>query len=83
MSEKKPKHYVNNADFLKALIEYKEKCDEAKKAEKEEPKIPNYVGECFLKIAEHLSRKPNFISYSLNPILSYPIVRLCVEYEFC
>ena len=62
MSEKKPKHYVNNADFLKALIEYKEKCDEANKKGKEEPNIPNYVGECFLKIAEHLSRKPNFIS---------------------
>ncbi len=44
MSEKKPKHYVNNADFLKALIEYKEKCDVANKAGKEEPNISSKEG---------------------------------------
>ncbi len=27
------------------------------------PKVPNYVGECFLKIATHLSYKPNFVNY--------------------
>ena len=57
MSDKKPKHYVNNADFLDALIIYKEKCDLAKKDGKQDPQIPNYIGECFLKIAEHSSRK--------------------------
>ena len=62
MSEKKPKHYINNADFLAALVEYRKSCDEAKKNDKEDPRIPNYIGECFLKIAEHLSRKPNIIS---------------------
>jgi hypothetical protein len=41
MSEKKQKHYVNNADFLKALIEYRQKCDDAKKSDKEDPPIPN------------------------------------------
>jgi hypothetical protein len=65
-STKKPKHYVNNADFLAALVEYKRLCDEAKKNEKPDPQIPNYIGECFLKIADHLSRKPNFISYSFR-----------------
>ena len=49
----KQNHYVNNADFLAALIKYHEDCDIAKKENKEEPAIPNYVGECFLKIAEH------------------------------
>jgi len=80
MSEKKPKHYVNNADFLKALIEYKEKCDEANKAGKEEPKVPNYVGECFLKIAEHLSRKPNFISYSFRDEMIADGIENCMMY---
>ncbi len=60
------KHYVNNADFLASLIDYKERCRKAKKDKKEDPPIPNYVGECFLKIAEHLSRKPNFVSYSFR-----------------
>jgi len=80
MSEKKPKHYVNNADFLKALIEYKEKCDVAKKEGKEEPNIPNYVGECFLKIAEHLSRKPNFISYSFRDEMIADGIENCMMY---
>lgn len=80
MSEKKPKHYVNNADFLKALIEYKEKCVEANKADIEEPRIPNYVGECFLKIAEHLSRKPNFISYSFRDEMIADGIENCMMY---
>lgn len=57
------KHYINNADFLKALTEYKEACNAAKAANLEEPPIPNYIGECWMKIAEGLSHKPNFINY--------------------
>ena len=56
---KESKHYVKNADFLEALIKYREACEKAKESNQEEPPIPNYIGECFFKIAEHLSRKPN------------------------
>jgi len=80
MNEKKPRHYVNNADFLEALVEYKEKCDVAKAAEKEDPQIPNYIGECFLKIAEHLSRKPNFISYSFRDEMISDGIENCLMY---
>jgi hypothetical protein len=76
----KEKHYVNNADFLKALIEYKEKCVLAKKEEKSEPPIPNYIGECFLKIADHLSRKPNFISYSFRDEMIADGIENCLMY---
>jgi hypothetical protein len=58
-----PKHYINNADFLKALTEYKEACKAAEAANLEEPPIPNYIGECWMKIADGLSHKPNFINY--------------------
>jgi hypothetical protein len=44
---KKSNHYINNADFLKALIDYKAACDLANANEKTEPQIPNYIGECF------------------------------------
>ena len=80
MSEKKPKHYVNNADFLQALIDYKKKCDEAEQAKRPEPQIPNYIGECFLKIAEHLSRKPNFISYSFRDEMIADGIENCLMY---
>ena len=74
------KHYVNNADFLTALIEYRANCDIAKTEGKEDPRIPNYIGECFLKIAEHLSRKPNFISYSFRDEMISDGIENCLMY---
>ena len=74
------KHYVNNADFLTALTEYRSKCDVAKTEGKEDPRIPNYIGECFLKIAEHLSRKPNFISYSFRDEMISDGIENCLMY---
>jgi hypothetical protein len=76
----KAKHYVNNADFLAALIGYRAACDAAKEAGKEEPIIPNYIGECFLKIANHLSRKPNFISYSFREEMICDGIENCIMY---
>lgn len=77
---KKTKHYINNADFLAALVEYKSNCDEAKKTDKPEPRVPNYIGECFIKIAEHLSRKPNFISYSFRDEMIADGIENCIMY---
>jgi len=77
---KKEKHYVNNADFLQALIKYKEDCEVANKKKKQEPNIPDYIGECFLKIAEHLSRKPNFISYSFRDEMIADGIENCLKY---
>jgi hypothetical protein len=74
------KHYVNNADFLKALIDYKTACDTAKAECKEDPIVPNYIGECFLKIANHLSRKPNFISYSFREEMVCDGIENCIMY---
>ena len=56
--------YVNNADFLAAIKEHKEKVKLAEKQGLDKPIISNYIGECILKIATHLSYKPNFINYS-------------------
>jgi hypothetical protein len=76
----KTKHYVNNADFLQALIEYKQNCQLARDENREEPIVPNYIGECFLKIAEHLSRKPNFISYSFREEMICDGIENCIMY---
>jgi hypothetical protein len=76
----KTKHYVNNPDFLQALIEYRQACDIAKKENREEPIVPNYIGECFLKIANHLSRKPNFISYSFREEMICDGIENCIMY---
>jgi hypothetical protein len=77
---KKTKHYINNADFLKALIDYRAACDEAKRNNKQDPIVPNYIGECFIKIAEHLSRKPNFVSYSFRDEMIADGIENCIMY---
>ena len=60
---KRSDHYVNNKDFLAALIKYREDVEIASLQDKPKPVIPRYIGECFLKIANHLSFKPNFLNY--------------------
>lgn len=57
-------HYVDNKKFLEELIKFKEEVDYAKKNGLEIPMVSNYIGECFLKIATHLSYKANFINYT-------------------
>ena len=76
----KIKHYVNNADFLASLIKYKEDCVIAKKEGKIKPQIPNYIGECFMKIAEGLSHKPNFINYTYRDEMIADGIENCLMY---
>ena len=61
-----PSHYVDNKKFLAALIEYKKSIDAAKVEGKGIPQVPKYIGECFIKIATHLSYKSNFINYTFK-----------------
>lgn len=75
-----PRHYVNNANFLQALVDYEEKCKIAKQNGKQDPPIPNFIGECFLLIAERLSRKPNFIMYSYRDEMISDGVENCLMY---
>lgn len=77
---KKKTHYINNEDFLKALTQYHQDCEEAKKKKQNDPQIPNYIGQCFLKIAEHLSRKPNFVSYSFREEMVGDGIENCLMY---
>jgi hypothetical protein len=78
---KKPKaNYINNSDFLEALVLYKDKCKHAEENNLEHPPIPNYIGECFLKIAEHLSRKPNFASYTFREDMVSDGIENCLMY---
>ena len=77
---KKTRNYINNEDFLKALTEYKSKVQEAKRTGAETPAIPNYIGECFMKIAEGLSHKPNFINYTYRDEMISDGIENCLMY---
>lgn len=74
------KNYINNEDFLNALIDYKNRCVEAEKNKKPEPVIPNYIGECWMKIAEGLSHKPSFINYTYRDEMISDGIENCLMY---
>ena len=76
---KKP-HYVNNKEFLTAMIEWNNRCKEAKEQGKKPPPITNYIGECFLKIANHLSYRPNFINYTYREEMISDGIENCLQY---
>ena len=77
---KRSDHYVNNKDFLAALIKYREDVEIASLQDKPKPVIPRYVGECFLKIANHLSFKPNFVNYMFKDDMICDGIENCVQY---
>ena len=79
-TKKKSEHYVNNKEFLAAMVAYKKTVDTAKKAGKNNPRVPDYVGECFLKIANHLSYRPNFINYTYRDDMISDGIENCLQY---
>ena len=78
--KKKSEHYVNNKEFLLALVDFKAECKVAEENGEPKPRINNYIGECFLKIATHLSYKPNFVNYMFREDMICDGIENCVQY---
>jgi hypothetical protein len=72
--------YINNQKFLEALVEHRKKCRTTEKEGQSPPKLSDYIGECFMAIADHLSRKPNFASYSFREGMVSDGVENCLKY---
>ena len=79
MARKKSIHYVNNSDFSTAVVSYVEKVEEARKQKIEIPKVPDYIAQCFLRIAEGLSHKANFIRYTYREEMVMDAVENCLK----
>lgn len=80
MAKKVTKHYVNNKDFLEAVIKHKEACEAARARGQREPIIPNYIGECIFDIANRLARRPNFSGYAFKEDMIMDGVENCLKY---
>ena len=80
MAKKKSVHYVDNKQFLQAMIEWKDKCNVNESLGKRQPPVTNYIGECFLKIATHLSYRPNFINYTYRDEMISDGIENCLQY---
>lgn len=72
-------HYVNNAKFSAAVVDYVQSLNEAKSKQEPEPIVPNYVAECFLKISEGLSQKSNFVRYTYREEMVMDAVENCLK----
>jgi len=77
---KKPVHYVDNVRFLEEIQKYQKACAEAESCGDEKPIIPNYLGECILKIATKLANRPNFINYSYKDDMILDGIENCIQY---
>lgn len=76
----KKEHYVNNKEFLEAMKAYRKSVNKAKREKKEKPPVSNYIGSCFLKIANHLSYRPNFINYTFRDDMISDGIENCLQY---
>ena len=77
---RKKQHYVDNEKFLVVMSDYREEYLQSKDNDTELPIIPDYAGECFLKIAERLSHRPNFINYAFREEMVSDGIENCVMY---
>ena len=80
MKKKVTQHYVDNKKFLEAMVIHKEKVNKAIENNRKKPDVTNYIGECFLKIANHLSYRPNFINYTYRDDMISDGIENCLQY---
>ena len=79
MSKRKSIHYVNNADFSQAVVDYVTLVEKAKENDETIPIVPDYIAQCFLRIAEGLSHKANFIRYTYREEMVMDAVENCLK----
>lgn len=79
MAKKQNIHYVNNKEFSQAVVDYCKKLTEAKDNNEPLPIVPDYIAQCFLKIAEGLSHKSNFIRYTYREEMVMDAVENCLK----
>ncbi len=72
-------HYVNNAEFSQAVVDYVTIVNECQKDDILVPKVPDYIAQCFLKISEGLSHKSNFIGYTYREEMVMDAVENCLK----
>lgn len=78
--KKNPAHYVDNEEFYNALCDWKDKVVEAEECGEPRPPIPDFIGGCFIKMAEGLSRRACFINYDFREEMVGDAIENCILY---
>ena len=80
MKKDENRHYIDNKKFLQSLIDFKQLVHAAKAVNEQRPQVPDYIGDCFIKIANHLAYKSNFINYSFREDMILDAIENCLIY---
>jgi hypothetical protein len=80
IKEEENSHYVDNKEFLAEMIKWKKRYNAAEESGRKKPPISDYIAESFLKIAEHLSYRPNFMNYPYREEMVGDGVENCLMY---
>lgn len=80
MTKRQKQHYLDNKEFLQEIVKYRKSVEQAKLNDDTKPRVPEYLGECFLKIATHLSYRPNFINYMYKDDMICDGIENCLQY---
>ena len=78
--KKQTQHYVDNKKFLAEMTKFRARVIRAKDSGRKRPMVTNYIGECFLKIANHLAYRPNFINYTFRDDMISDGIENCLQY---
>jgi hypothetical protein len=79
-TKRKSVHYVDNKKFLQAIIDYRKELKAAREKGIPLPQLPEYIGECLLKIATGFSTKPSYVNYSFREEMIMDGVENCIKY---
>jgi hypothetical protein len=80
LMSKKASHYIDNKRFLEDISNHREIVQKAKKEGIKPPGVTEYIGQCFLDIANNLAKKPNFANYSFKEEMIGDAVENCIMY---
>ena len=78
--KKVTQHYVDNKKFLAEMTKFRTRVLKAQDSGRKRPMVTNYIGECFLKIANHLAYRPNFINYTFRDDMISDGIENCLQY---
>ncbi len=80
MPRAKSIHYVDNKKLYAEMVIYLDAVKEAEESDSQRPRVPEYIGECLLKISTRLSTKPNFINYTYRDEMISDGIENCINY---
>jgi hypothetical protein len=76
----KEEHYIDNKQFLAEMVKWKKAIREAEDSGDDTPPVSDYIGTCFLKIAERLCSKSNFANYPYKEEMIGDGIENCLMY---